>query len=299
MFTADQIQSLASLAEPLVTLFLNTENSNPSRHPKVPANLVWLRKYKAALEQDMPTPDAREFEKVFSRVEEFLDGRHPQEKALALFVGPNTWTVIPLEISVHNELRWGKPSVGQLVRLLGEHGRYGVAVVDHKTARFFQLYLGELTSLGEKQYAVDKSQWKRSDVGHIASQQMCKGHGPDRDLYDHRLNAQYERLWQETADYAALLTKKHGLAGIFLVGPERLVSSIHKHLTAGSAVHVIEVFEDLGKFSPKEIRQRIEPLIAALEQTLRLAEVRELLASEAGSVLDPDELLKGRHNLWI
>jgi peptide subunit release factor 1 (eRF1) len=70
-----------------------------------------------------------------------------------------------------------------------------------------------------------------------------------------------------------------------------LVSSIHKHLTGGSAVHAIEVFEDLGKFSSKEIRQRIEPLIAVLENTLRLAEVRELLASEAGSVLDPDEAL--------
>jgi len=34
---------------------------------------------------------------------------------------------------------------------------------------------------------------------------MRKGHGPDRDLYDHRLDAQYEKLWQDTAAHAASL----------------------------------------------------------------------------------------------
>jgi hypothetical protein len=59
MFAADQIQSLASLAEAVVTLFLNTENANPSPHPKLPGHLAWLRKYKAVLEQGTSAPDAK------------------------------------------------------------------------------------------------------------------------------------------------------------------------------------------------------------------------------------------------
>jgi hypothetical protein len=292
MIAANQIQTLASLKEPVVSVFLNTENPNPSRHPRVPADINWLRKNQAALEESLTVHEAKGFEKVFARVEEFLEDRHPQEKALAIFAGQNTWTVLPLETAVQNAIHWGKPAVGQLVRLLGEHSRYGVVAVDRNTARFFEFYLGEFTSLSEKQFEVDESQWKRTDVGHIATETMRKGHGPDRDLYDHRLDAQYERLWQDTAVHAASLVKQYGFAGIFLVGPERLVSSIHKHLAATAAdIPVVNVFEDLGQFAPKDIRRRIEPLIADYERTARLAEVRELLAADGGSVVDPDEAL--------
>lgn len=85
--------------------------------------------------------------------------------------------------------------------------------------------------------------------------------------------------------------KQNGFAGIFLVGPERLVSSIHKHLGATTGIVVVNVFEDLGQFSLKDIRARIEPLIMETERKARLAEVREVLAAEAASVLDPDEAL--------
>ena len=292
MIATNQIQTLASLKEPVVSLFLNTENPNPSHHPRVPADLNWLHKNQAALEESLTVHEAKEFERVFARVEEFLEGRHPQEKALAIFAGQNTWTVLPLETAVQNSIQWGRPAVGQLVRLLGEHSRYGVVAVDRNTARFFEFYLGEFTSLTEKQFEVDESQWKRTDVGHIATETMRKGHGPDRDLYDHRLDAQYERLWRDTAIHAASLVKQHGFAGIFLVGPERLVSSIHKHLiVADAGIHVVNVFEDLGQFAPKDIRRRIEPLIAEYEQKARLAGIRALLAADRGSVVDLDEAL--------
>lgn len=291
MIATNQIQTIASIEEPVVSLFLNTENPNPSRHPRVPADIHWLHKSQAALEESLADHEAKGFEKAFVRVEEFLKDRHPQEKALAIFVGHDTWTVIPLETPVQNAIHWGRPAVGQLVRLLGEHSRYGIVAVDRNTVRFFEFYLGEFTSLSEKQFEVDESQWKRTDVGHIATEAMRKGHGPDRDLYDHRLDAQYERLWRDTTVHAASLVKQHGLAGIFLVGPERLVSSIHKHLAAAADCPVVNVFEDLGQFAPEDILRRIEPLIAEYENNARLAQVRELLATDGGSVVDPDEAL--------
>jgi hypothetical protein len=292
MITANQIQTLVSLKEPVVSVFLNTENRNPSRHPRVAAQVSWLRKNKAALGRSLTVHEAEEFEKVFARVDEFLEGRHPQEKTLVIFAGQSSWTVIPLETAVQNAIHWGKPAVGQLVLLLGENSRYGIVAVDRNTARFFEFYLGEFTSLSEKQFEVDESQWKRTDVGHIATERMRKGHGPDRDLYDHRLAAQYEKLWRDTAVHAASLVKGKDFAAIFLVGPERLVSSIHKHLAAIAAnIPVVNVFEDLGQFAPKDIRRRIEPLIVDYERKARLAEVCELLAADVGSIIDSDEAL--------
>ena len=94
MIAANQIQTLANLKEPVVSVFLNTENPNPSRHPRVAADVSWLRQNKAALEHGLTVHEAKQFEKVFARVEGFLEGRHPQEKALAIFAGQNSWTII-------------------------------------------------------------------------------------------------------------------------------------------------------------------------------------------------------------
>jgi hypothetical protein len=290
MITANQIQLLASIKEPVVSVFLNTENPNHSRHPRLAADVSWLRKNKAALEHSLAVHEAKGFEKVFARVEEFLEGRHPQEKALAIFAGPNNWTVLSLQAAVQDEIHWGKPAVGQLVRFLDEP-RYGVVAVDRNTARFFEFYLGEFTSLSERQFEVDESQWKRTDVGHIATEAMRKGHGPDRDLYDHRLHAQYEKLWSDTAAHVASLVKQHDFARTFLVGPERLVSSIHKHLAFAADIPVVNVFEDLGQFAAKDIRRRVEPLIAEYEHKAQFTEVRALLTADVGSVIDPDEAL--------
>jgi Bacterial archaeo-eukaryotic release factor family 10/eRF1 domain 3 len=153
--------------------------------------------------------------------------------------------------------------------------------MDHRVARFFEFHMGELTELDEKPY----------EVGQIANEQMHKGRGPDPDLYVHRLDAQYERLWKETAEHAASLSKEHGFAGIFLVGPERLVSSVQKHFASTAPVHVVTVHEDLGQFSSTDIRQRMEPLVAEYEQKLQLTEVQKLLAADAGSVSGVDEAL--------
>jgi hypothetical protein len=281
MLTARKIRSIAAFAEPVLTVYLNTRNPDPSRHPLVPDDLAWLRKEAETLGRDLDSQDAKQFNNAFARVEDFLDGRHPQEQSLALFTGLHTWAVIPLPIAVENEIHWGKPATGQLSLLLGEHNRYGAVVVDRRTARFFEFYLGELTALDEKPF----------DVGQIVTERMHKGHGPDLDLYAHRLDAQYERLWHDAAKHAVSLAEEHSFAGTFLIGSEEIISSIRKHLTSPAATHVVMVPEDLGQFSPTEICRRLEPLVAEYEQNLQLAEVRELLAADAGSVSDPDEAL--------
>src|SRR5207344_1690372 len=180
------------------------------------------------------------------------------ERALAIFSGASTWTALPLHASVENTLEWGKPAVGQLFRFLTEHPPYGVIAVDHQVARMFVYRLGELTPLGEKAFDIDKSQWKKKDLGHFASERIRKTRGSNRDLYDHRLEAQYERLCHETAEEAVNLWKKFEFAGLFLVGSERLTSLIRTKLANHLNPLVFSIPEDLAKFSKRSILRRIE-----------------------------------------
>jgi hypothetical protein len=289
MLHLKEIQAIAESPLPILTVYVNTQNRNASRHPRVPEHLARLGKAAASLSRTLLPMDMERFERELARVRRFLEGRHPEEKALAVFAGPDTWAVIPLQTSIDNEIRWGKPAVGQLFRLLSEHDSYGVVVIDHRAARFFRLHLGELTQLDEMRYAIDESQWKRTDLDHIASERTRKGHGPGRDLYAHRLEAQFEHRCGETAGRAMGLSKEHGFAGLFLAGPEPLLTTLRTKFP--SAARIVLVREDLGGFSPEDIKRRLEPLVADYERTRQIADVEQLLSAAGGTVTDPDETL--------
>jgi peptide subunit release factor 1 (eRF1) len=289
MLSIRQIQTITESPAPILTVYLNTQNRNASRHPRMPEHLAWLAEEARSFSPTLLAADAKRFGQELARVKEFLEGRHPEERALAIFAGPETWAVISLQTTIHQEMRWGQPAIGQLFRLLSEHDPYGVVVVDHHGARFFRLLLGELTQLDETRYDIDESQWKRTDVGHIASERTRKAHGSDRDLYEHRLKAQFEHRYRETADRAMALFKQHGFAGLFLSGPEPLLASLRTKFPA--AVGIIPVLQDLGGFPLKEIRRRLEPLVAEHERTRQIAEVDQLLSAASGTVTAPDEAL--------
>src|SRR5712692_6818630 len=226
MIRIDQLQGIAALSPPILSAYLNTRAQNASRHPRVQACLAWFKKEAVSMSRGLLPRDAERFERQVERVERFLGQRRPAEKALAISAGRKNWTVLPLQVSVENELRWGKPAVGQLFRLLSEHQPSCIVVVDHHAARFFTHSLGELILLEEKTFDVDVSQWKKKDLGHFASERIRKTRGPQRDVFEHRLGAQYARLCQETAERAASLCEQHSVADIFLVGPDRLIGPI-------------------------------------------------------------------------
>ena len=119
-----------------------------------------------------------------------------------------------------------------MFRLLSEHKRYGVVVVDHRAVRFFQCICGDFAELAEKNSNIDESQWKRGDVAHVSSDTTKKGQGPGRDLFEHRLEAQYKHLCRETAEQVITLYSRREFAGVFLVGPERLTAYIAKNFAA-------------------------------------------------------------------
>lgn len=287
----EQIRSIAESQAPLLSVYLNTQNRNASRHPRVPVHVSWFRKTVSAISRTLTPQDEALFQTQVSRVEQFLEGRHPEEKALAIFAGRETWNMIQLQTGVENEVRWGKPAVGQLFRLLHEHPPYGIVVIDHRAARFFQFFLGELSELGEKRFEIDQSQWKEKDLGHVAGEQVRKTRGTNRDLFEHRVEAQYEHLCREAADQAMALAKQRDFAAIFLVGLEPLVGPIQKKFPRSFKAELVLVPEDYGKLLPNTIFRRLAPLMADFEQKRQIAEVEQLLVGGRGIVSEADEIL--------
>jgi len=292
MLDNQKIKDLSALPGPLLTVYLNTRNADALRHPVVNQGLVWFRREAARLAESLPTREAERFRKEVDRVDEFLADRAPAENAVVIFSGRHTWTVLPLYTEVVPEVRWGTPFLGQLFRMLHEHRPFGAVIVDHHAARFFSSFLGEWKQLGDLRFSIDESQWKRKDEGHTTTQRSRKGRGANQDLFEHRLEAQYLRLSRQVAERAVAFLQQHNLAWVFLVGPDRLIGPILKHIPSAVRAHFISVHKDLGKSSREEIARRLKSLLADHVQTEQSTEVRQLLdAADTTSVINPDEVL--------
>jgi protein required for attachment to host cells len=292
----EKFKALAELPSPVLTLYLNTMSANKSHHPLLSLSRGWLRKKAALIAQNLPSKDAKAFEHDVVRIEKFLKDYRPSEKALLMIAGTKTWNVFPLRFLVENSLYWGEPSLGQLIRLSNTHKPCGVVVLDHQRARFFAHATDEFNLLVENTFDIDSSQWKNKDLGHVASERIRKTRGSQRDLFDDRMDAQYDRVCRETADAAASLAVQHGFATIFLVGPDRMTGPVKAKLPARLSERAVLVSEDLGNFSKRDLLLRLRPIIEDSERARQLAAVTQLLQADAGVVVNIDEALSHLQN---
>src|SRR5215470_3700006 len=279
------------LALPVLTVYVNTAEQDATRHPPLRIELAWLVNAAGKLGKTLPHRDAKLFQRQVDRVHRFLKERRPAERAVVIFSGAKSWRVFPLHAPLRNEIYWGKPKIDPLLPLLNAHRRYGVVVMDHMAARSFEVAQGELRFLKIKQFEIDASQWKRKQQGRVASERMQKSRGPLRDLYEHRIEAQYKRLCHQVADETAAISKQHECAGVFLVGPDRLIRLVQEKIPYPLAGTTVVLHENLGRSSPKQLQTRLLPLIDFYEQEQQLAGVKLLQTADRAAVTNPDEVI--------
>jgi hypothetical protein len=291
MLNEEKLQSFSRLPEPLLTAYLNTASDDASRHTPVPSYLAWLKK-EANSKIDHLSPIERGlFREQLHRVEEFLHNHRPAEKSLVIFAGPKTWVTVSLQVKIANELHWPKAAVSQLQWLAAEHRSYCIVVVDRAGARFFGYRLREMTQLQETKFEVDISQWKREDLGHVSQPGIQKTYGSQRDIFEHRMDAQYERLCRKTAEEAIHLRETERFAAIFLVGSPRLTGPIAAEFPQELQQCVRLIKKDLGRFELRKLQEHVEPEIDKWEREYESELVNELLGSEQGAVVGIDETL--------
>jgi hypothetical protein len=291
MLSAKQVQAISQLPGPVLTAYLNTMSAEPSHHPVVPVHLTWLKNEAEVVARSLPTGERARFYEQVRRLGRHFEGRHPQEKSLVIFAGPGTWELLPLQVEVQNELRWGKPGVSQLFWLTQAHRPFEVVVVDRKGARFFRHQLQEWVLLEKKEFAIDISQWKRAELGHVTGQGVHKTRGSQRNVFQDRLKAQYARLCEQVAERAAALRRTDNLAGIFLVGTGELAGMIEAAIPRELHWSVLRIKEDLGKLSDFEVQKALEPLLEEGERQNGTTPVSALFESKNGVILGVDETL--------
>ena len=277
MFTMSQLESLSKLSPPLLTAYVRTVSVEASLHGATPEYLPWLKDESRPIAESLSPTEQELFRKQLDRVEEFLRQRQPHERSLVIVAGPAVWEIVSLQREVQNELHWGKPTVTQLLWLANEHKPYGIVVVDHAGARFFHYWLGEMVEYEEKKFAIDVSQWKQGELGHVKGLR--------------HMDSQYAHLCRETAQQAANFCTKKALAAVFLVGPDRLIKPIKAKCPRSLRQPVVLLDQDLARVPLLELQKHLEPQIASWECTHEAELVTAVAGKERGTIAGFDETL--------
>jgi hypothetical protein len=285
------VQSFSRLPQPILTVYLNASPAGRARRILVPPYLIWLKTRAKRLAEGLAGPERDLFQKQMNRAEKFLSQHVPRQRGLLIFAGPKTWELVPLPLEVKNELHWGKPALAQLFWTLSERKPYGAVVVDRSGVRFFRYWLGEMTELEQKKFRIDISQWRKKELGHFARLGIKKTRGSQRDVFDHRMEAQYRRICRETARTAKDLVAKQRLAAIFLVGPDRLIQFIQEGIPQDLRRDTVLVDQSPVKASLLDLQRRLETGITEWKAKHNTELVAFLSGNDPGAVIGLDETL--------
>jgi hypothetical protein len=306
MLDTGELQAFSRLPSPLLTVYLNSNPGKPANRGPSPEYMTWLHSAAQSALSQLPRDQQRLFRIQVEHVQAFLRDRVSSARSELIFAGANSWTHMPLDEEIENELHWGKPFLFPLLALVSGDKPCGVVVVDRAGMRFFRCLPGKLVEVEKKPFDIDISQWKAKDMGKAtharesrlqAARQMKKTRGSARDIFEHRLDAQYRRLCGEIADRALVLSREARLDVLFLVGSERLVEPIAAKLPRDFRSRTVLIEEDLGRIPAPDIEEHIRPAIARWENDRQSQLVDELLADATVAVTGIDaalaELQKG------
>jgi hypothetical protein len=291
MLSTRDVLLLTELSPPLLTAYVRTDPAAFSNGRGVPGYLTWLRHEGKSLAQDLQPVDEQMFRQQLSRAEAFLSDQRPKQQGLVILAGTKTWKSFPLPLNVVNELHWGKPALAQLLDIVDEQKPSCVVAVDRAGSRFFRYDLGKLTEFEELKFHIDSSQWKRKEHTHMARVATKMPHGPQRDLFKQRMEAQYLRLCHDIAKRVNGLCKKEGLASVFLVGSKRLTEPIEEKLPQKLRQSVTLVPEDLARVSTRSLQEHLASRFAAWAKEDAQRSVDKLIDGGHGSVVGIDETL--------
>jgi len=288
MLSSDSVLKLSQLRSPLLTVYLDVscERSFPSA-PSSPC-LTWLKAQANVIAEHVPAEELPSFWREVQRVGSTLQNSAPLRAGLIIFSGPDAGEQIFMDVPICNEMHWGRPAIGQLLSVIGVRQPSCVLVVDRSRARFFRYWLGELKPLEEIIFVSARSTWKRKDLGHVETPGIKKTRGSQRDAFEHRREAEYQRWHRHLGERATAWCRKEASPWLFLAGSKRQTEEISKALPSDLRRHASFLAADLGPMRPIAIKRLIAPKIEsrAAEQSDR--QLTDLLEGGGGSVMGVD-----------
>ena len=214
--------------------------------------------------KDLPRDARKAFRVQLRRIESYLDTHRPRGRGLLVLAGPHVWEIVPLQVSVTEELHWGKPSLQQMIWVLDEHRPRGAILIDGSGARFFQFWLGTITEDETAAFSIDYSSWRKPHLVGPSTSAVAKQYGVQRDRVKDRKAAQRSRFDRVLADRIMSWSNEGRISPILLVGGPGDVEAIAKTLPAEFRKRTAIVQKALLRISAGDAKKRTRTVAQGL-----------------------------------
>lgn len=274
-----KILDLAHLPPPVLTAYLDINPANPRNQGTPRGYATWLKSTGQALAKDLPRDARKSFRVQLRRIENYLGTHRPRGRSILVLAGPHVWKIVPLQVSVTEELHWGKPSLQQMIWVLDEHRPRGAILIDGSGARFFRFWLGTITEDEAAAFSIDYSSWRKPHLVGPSTSAVPKQFGVQRDRIKDRMTAQRSRFDRVLADRIMSWSSEGGLSPILLVGGPGDVEAIANALPAQFRKQTAIVQKALPRISAGDAKKRLGPLLKGWEREYEATLVDELVSS--------------------
>jgi hypothetical protein len=288
-----------------LSVYLDTNQAKQTNRGLKPGYLTRLESQVKLTAGGLPEGQTEAFREQVARVEAYLRSHALRCKGIAVFAGRDAWELVPLQVEVEDEVRWGAPALAQLYWLLDEHKPYGIVVAGQKRVQFFLYWLEEMLELEEKEFRLEPSKGK--EMGPVArsggvqpgtglparfrSRVVRVSHGTNRDVFEHHVDADYAHYHRKIAERIERWCAAEHLQSVFVVGLSEMAKGIWKELPQALQEKVTPVIEDLGWVTRPELQRRLQPVVVGHERERETALVDTLLGDSRGVVVGIDETL--------
>jgi hypothetical protein len=291
MINALELAILAQLPEPLLTVYLNTNPGLPSNCRSIPGYVAWLKTEAKNLRTHRGESKNSLLYQQILRVEKYLGTQRPEHTGVVIFAGPEVWQVIPLQVEPSNELHWGKPHLWQLNSIMGQHRPACAVVLDLSGARLYEYASGRLTQFAEQPFKIDVSHWRQKEREHMAKQGTRMPHGAQRDLFEHRFEAEYVHLLRDVAKAIAAYCDAHSIDEVYLLGSDRLTKQVQLGLPQRLREQVALIAHVSTEEPAADIEARIEARLKEYEKSRKEHNIDDLLNRPRGIVTGVEQTL--------
>jgi len=239
-------------------------------------------------------PEAqKQLRRQLKRVNKYLQNWASQSRSLVLFAGPDIWETIQLQVSAHDEIHWGKPSLQQMTWILDEHRLRGAVLIDGSGARFFRFWLGTVTEDENMEFSLDTSHWRKPHLVGPSTLGVSKQYGVQRDRFSARVQAHYKRFADGLAKRIAQWSEEEQISPVVLVGDRRQTEIVLAAMPERFGERMELFPKVLPRTSAGDVQRELEPVLRDWERDYEKREAEELISAHdpARAVLGVDETL--------
>ncbi len=234
----DKLRRLARLPQsryPFVSVYLDTKNDAPNKHDLL---RIFLKNRigaaAAVLENDEESREGRaSFAKDTERIHEFLEdeihvGKGGDGHAVFACAGDGIFDVVTARRPFENQLHVSnRPLIRQLAVFLDEYEPVVAAVIDSRTARIFEIALGDSVSERELE----------GDVPRMLKPPEFEGYGDLK--YQRDVKGHIDHHFKDVADHLARLVDGVRYRRIVLLGQDAVLAQFRRCLAKRVAEKVV------------------------------------------------------------